>query len=318
MIPGNNFNTPVLFIVFNRIHTTKEVFGAIKTVKPLKFFIAADGPRINRTGEIEKCDEIRKWILDNIDWECEVNTLFQEKNLGCGLGPAAAISWFFSHVEEGIILEDDCVPDVTFFKYCSELLEKYRNDKRISIISGTNIDKQHIYTPSNANYFFSVFPLTWGWATWKRNWDNFDFEIKKWEEINQNKFLRYIFKEKKFYKIWEERYDQINKNPPSDIWDYQFFFSSFLNRQLSIIPNVNLISNIGHDCEATHTTAPDDIMGNIERQSLIFPLVHPSQTQRNISYDIYLQTSNYGKIEKVPFIKCITRWMKRRLNINND
>lgn len=318
MIPGNNFNTPVLLIVFNRLNTTKEVFSAIKTVKPLKFFIAADGPRPDRTCEAEKCNEIRKWILENIDWDCEVKTLFQEKNLGCGLGPAAAISWFFNNVEEGIILEDDCVPDVTFFEYCSELLNKYRNDKRISIISGTNIDKQQIYTPLYESYFFSVIPLTWGWATWKRNWDKFDFQIKKWETINRKRFLKYIFKDKRYYRVWELWYNQIYKDPPVDIWDYQFFFSSFINKQLAIIPKVNLISNIGHDSDATHTTTADDIMGNIKRKSIKFPLVHPVKIIRNLSYDIYLQSSNYGEYDYIPIRKKISRWMKRKFSVNKE
>jgi hypothetical protein len=171
-------NVPVLLIIFNRLDTTRKVLNSLKEVKPKFLFIAADGPRLNIIGESERCEKVRNWVLENVDWDCEVKTLFRKHNLGCGYGPANAISWFFDNVKEGIILEDDCVPDTTFFEYCSILLEKYRDDNRISIISGTNIDKQKYFSPKSESYFFSVFPLTWGWATWKRNWDNFDFQIK--------------------------------------------------------------------------------------------------------------------------------------------
>ena len=258
------FDTPVLLITFNRLDTTQKVLESLKKQKPSKLFIAADGPRPDKTGEKGKCNTVREWLLESIDWDCEVKTLFHDQNLGCGIGPATAISWFFEHVEEGIILEDDCVPDATFFKYCSELLKKYRNDKRISIISGTNIDKQQIYTPSNASYFFSVFPLTWGWATWKRNWDNFDFEIKKWGEINRKKFLKYLFDKIEFQLAWKRIFTEIHNNIPTDIWDYQFFFSSFLKKQLSIVPNVNLISNIGYGKNATHTNDESSEMATVQ------------------------------------------------------
>lgn len=307
---SNILETPVLLIIFNRFDTTRQVFEAIKKQKPNKFFIAADGARSDVPGDVEKCSLIRKWVLENIDWECEVKTLFQEQNLGCGNGPATAISWFFDHVEEGIILEDDCVPDISFFEYCAILLEKYRHVNSISIISGSNFDKNCKYKPVGESYFFSVFPFTWGWATWKRNWNHFDRTIKKWGNTDKRLFLEFISDNTEFKSLWKKIFDDIFKDQPSDIWDYQFFFASFWQKQLSIIPSVNLVTNIGDGTEATHTQCYGSEMTNVPRSSISFPLIHPSSITRNLDYDIFLQEINYGRIENITLIKKIKRMIK--------
>jgi hypothetical protein len=308
-----DLKTPVLLIIFNKIKETKDVFLTIQSYRPNQLFIAADGPRLEKTGEIEKCNFIKDWVLENIDWDCEIKTLFQQQNLGCGLGPATAISWFFDQVEEGIILEDDCVPDISFFEYCAELLQKYRYDNRISIISGANFDRSGKYSPAVESYFFSVFPFTWGWATWKRNWNNFDHSIKKWGFIDTKEFLKYLFDDIEFQLLWKKVFDDIYNKPPSDIWDYQFFFISFLHKQLSIIPHVNLVSNIGNGVEATHTYGEGMEMVNVPASTMDFPMVHPTMILRNLNYDIFLQKTNYGRIENITFIKKIKRWIKKKL-----
>lgn len=304
---------PVLFIIYNRFDTTKKVFDVLKEEKPSKLFIAADGPKYEIPYEQEICDTIKHWVLENIDWDCEVKTLFREQNLGCGYGPATAISWFFENVDEGIILEDDCVPEISFFKYCAVLLEKFRYDNRIAIISGSNFDRMNTFIPGTSSYFFSVFPFTWGWATWKRNWDKFDYFIKKWGEIDKNEFLKYLFKEAEFQKAWRIVFDEIYLKTPIDIWDYQFFFSCFLQKQLSIVPSVNLISNIGHGNEATHTTYVLHEFENVPSATMNFPLVHPSVVKRNLDYDRYLQKINYGRVDNPTFMKKIKRWVKEIL-----
>ncbi len=170
------FETPILFIVFNRPDTTQQVFNVIKRIKPKYLFVAADGPRPDVPADIEKCKRTRL-IVEQVDWDCEIKTLFRDQNKGCGRGPAEAITWFFEYVDEGIILEDDCVPHIEFFKFIPLMLEKYRNESRIFLIIGTNFLGE--WRPKKHSYFFSLFAHTWGWATWKRAWKLYDFELNK-------------------------------------------------------------------------------------------------------------------------------------------
>ena len=306
---------PVLFIIFNRPDETKKVFDKIKEIKPKSLFIAADGPRSNFPNDYNKCSKTREIILKNIDWDCDVKTLFSDINLGCGYGPKSAISWFFEQVDEGIILEDDCVPDNTFFEFCKVLLEKYRYDEKISIISGSNFDREGIYSNKNEDYFFSVIPYTWGWATWKRNWEKYDYEIKRWRKINKKKLLDNLHENIEHKLYWRKIFDDIYNSTPQDIWDYQFFFSCFLQNQLAIIPSNNLISNIGHNFSATHTINPKSLKANIPRKPVNFPLKHPKGIKRNFEYDNYLQATCYGKIKYVSLIKKVKRFIKRNIKI---
>ena len=173
-------NTPILFLLFNRPDETSVVFDVLKIIKPKFLYVACDGPRKNIEGDAENVDKTRK-IIDQITWDCELKTLFRDSNLGCKIAVSEAINWFFENVEEGIILEDDCVPDITFFDYCSELLQFYRDDKRVMHISGLNflsgpLDLQ----PSAESYHLSKYPAVWGWATWRRAWDLYDVDIVNW------------------------------------------------------------------------------------------------------------------------------------------
>ncbi len=302
---------PILFIIFNRLDTAQKVFEEIRKYRPSHLYLASDGPR-DKGAEKEVCENIRSWVLDNIDWECDLKTLFQDDNLGCGRGPSTAITWFFEHVEEGIILEDDCVAHPDFFIYCEELLDFYRNDERISIISGCNFDLKKEFLRKES-YFYSVFPYTWGWATWKRNWNDYDYTISEWKKINQKDLLLYLFKEKQYHLTWKLLFDKISKNPPKDIWDYQFFYRCFIKKQLSILPTVNLISNIGFGDMATHDFSHDNLKVNIELEAMKFPIKHPSEIIRNHQYDIFLQELNYGVIEQVPFQKKIKRFIRKQI-----
>jgi hypothetical protein len=303
---------PVLLILFNRLNTTQQVFASIKNYKPEKLYISADGPRVHKEGEKILTEQVRKWVLESIDWKCEVKTLFHDNNLGCGRAPAKAISWFFEQENDGIILEDDCVPSSGFFKFCETMLEYYNDDKRISIISGCNFDLKKTYCTDDS-YFFSVYPYTWGWATWKRNWQGYDYEIKEWQKINRNKFLNNISTQKKYKQPWQLLFDKLSNNVPNDIWDYQFFFQCFKRQQLAVVPNANLVTNIGAGEMATHTFNQDNPKMNIVTEPIKFPLTHPQNFKRNVNYDNFLQELNYGVVEQVSFIKKIKRVIKKNI-----
>ncbi len=262
-------NTPVLFLIFNRPSTTQLVFEQIKQVKPKKLFIAADGPRPNNPEDDKKVQEAKDQVLKAIDWECDVKTLFRTVNLGSGKAVSEAITWFFDNVDEGIILEDDCVPELSFFYFCSELLKKYRKNNSIMHITGTNFDDSIKF--GNESYYFTKYPFIWGWATWKRAWKTYDFTLE-----NSNYYSQLI--KKQFHdpferQFWRSRIHFV-KDKVVDAWDYQWMFSIWAQNGISITPNINLVSNIGFGKDATHTVE-DSPFSNLKRAPLL-QLNHPS------------------------------------------
>lgn len=267
----DNFKAPILFLIFNRLNTTKQVFSVIQKVKPQKLYIASDGPRNGRGGEKEIVDSVRKYVLDNINWECEIKTLFREKNLGCKVAVSSAIDWFFENEEEGIILEDDCLPDLSFFQFCQELLEKYRNDERVAIISGNNFNDKKI---GEADYYFKRIPHIWGWATWKRVWDKYDVNMSQYAEFKKNNKIKEIWSNKKVQKYWNYIFSEV-LNGSIDTWDYQLTFCCFNNNLLNICPNKNLVRNIGFGDGSTNTTFMVRGVSDLNSFTLSFPLNHP-------------------------------------------
>lgn len=306
----NIFETPILFIIYNKVEETKQVFMKIQQQKPRFLYIAADGPRVNIVGEREKCELIRKWVIDNIDWECDVRTLFRKTNIGCGRGISEAITWFFENVEEGIILEDDCLPNNSFFKFCSELLCKYRNESRIAIITGNNFQAEQPME-IEADYYFSIFPSTWGSAFWKRTWENYDLKMSDWGKLNKKRFLNSLFKEKEFKLWWMHIFDKIYSTQPTDTFAYQFHYLCMKRNQLSITPKCNLVSNIGHGNNATHTKDTNSYFANLPRFDLDFPLKHPTHIARNYNADVFVQRILFGEVEIISFYKKIKRFVKR-------
>ncbi len=254
---------PVLLIVFNRPDTTTKVFEAIRIARPKKLYVSADAPRQGNINDEVSCKETRA-IVQNVDWDCDVHYQFHDVNLGCGPGPATAISWIFEHENRAIILEDDCVPAISFFQYCNELLEKYKEDNRIWLISGNNYNEER--KVEDFSYFISRYGHSWGWATWKRAWNEFDITMSKFPKfIVQNQIFN-SFPDKKqaefFFKIYNRIYS--DKNNLSHIWDFQFGFSLVSNGALCIVPSKNLVTNIGfvgtHSSKASkyHNRAVDD------------------------------------------------------------
>lgn len=262
--------TPLLFIIFNRIDTTKQVFAKIKEIQPQQLFIAADGPRKDRLGEEKKCKAVREWVLSQIDWDCKVHTLFREENLGCKYGPAGALKWFFSHVEQGIILEDDCYPDKSFFPYCSELLEKYKNEDKIRMISGRN--NCSIYKAGKQSYYFTTGGGIWGWATWKREVIRFNpDQVFPSENILYEALLDFTHDADESALIAAEAQKSYRKGYHT--WDYQWGIEGKLNKQLAITPAKNLIKNIGFSPDGAHFSEQKNDFAKLK--SLPFPLKHP-------------------------------------------
>ncbi len=247
---GKIMKTPILFLIFNRPNATKKVFEQISKVKPAQLFIAADGARIDKIGEFERCEETRNLVLQNITWPCEIKTLFRENNLGCGLAVSQAISWFFEHVEQGIILEDDCLPDISFFNYCEILLEKYKHNVNLGMISGDNFRLGQL--PINESYAFSKYPHIWGWATWRRAWALYDYEMKDLVEDCDYDFIKNYFHNQEEVTYWTKIFN-VNNISQWNTWDYQWYYTCWKNNMLSIEPAVNLIRNIGFGEDATHT-----------------------------------------------------------------
>ncbi|TVZ25583.1 FkbM family methyltransferase [Gillisia sp. Hel_I_86] len=258
------FNTPILFIIFNRPDITSRVFKEIKKQKPKFLFVAADGPRPGVEYDIDKCRKARELVLNGIDWDCEVKTLFRKENLGCGKGVSSAIDWFFENVEQGIILEDDCLPHPSFFMYCETLLNKYKHNENIYAISGDNF--QNGIRRGDASYYFSHYVYVWGWASWRRAWKHYDFDLGELEELKSNKLFEKIDKRKNFKEYWLKLFEKV-KQKEIDTWDYQWLFTIWKNNGLTVVPNTNLISNIGFSKEATHTKDLS-LLANLETEDI--------------------------------------------------
>ncbi|AEF87014.1 methyltransferase FkbM [Treponema primitia ZAS-2] len=241
----------MLFLVFNRLETTKKVFESIREKKPLHLYIASDGPRNDHMGEDEVVQSVRDYVLNNIDWDCKIEKLFRDTNLGCGKAISSAITWFFENEEKGIILEDDCLPNQSFFSYCEELLEYYKNDTRIFVISGRN--NSGIWNQDRYDYFFSKTPFIWGWATWARAWKYYDINMSDIDEfIKYNNFVRFLGK-KLGPRCQNIIYNRI-MTERVDTWDYQWSYTLYKNNGLACIPSKNMIKNIGKNLNATHRT----------------------------------------------------------------
>lgn len=297
----NNFPVPILFIIFKRPDTAAQVFSKIRAVKPSKLFVAADGPRVDEEGEIALCEKTRQVVLDNIDWDCEVHTLFREKNLGCGFGPSSAISWFFDHVEEGIILEDDCLPSLSFFSYAAYCLDKYRHNPKIMHIGGNNFLGREW---GRASYFYSAYNHVWGWATWRRSWNLYNYNLQSLEEKELRTAIGQYFPWSisnawfNYYKSLLIRKINIGENR-WDFWDYQWTFCIWLNQGLCVYPNVNLVSNIGFGPEATHTLDVTNKFNSLASQELK-AISSPHYIKRNEEADIITSQVVFNfKMEKL-------------------
>ena len=296
-IPPHQLKTAVLFLVFNRLDTTKQVFEAIRKAKPPRLYIAADGARESKEGEKEKVQAVRDFIINHVDWTCEVKTLFREENLGCKIAVSSAIDWFFDNEDKGIILEDDCLPSQSFFWFCEELLEKYKDDLRVWHISGDNF--QDGIKRGSADYYFSKYHHVWGWACWADRWKHYDVEIKSFKAFKENNIIKNVWPKTVMQKSWMRLFDDVYAGK-IDTWDYQWFYTCQINNGLGILPNTNLIKNIGFGSEATHTLNEDCEMSNVDNYDISLPLRQNDFILSNTEADFYTfkKDTNKGNIFK--------------------
>jgi len=265
--------TAVLFLIFNRPGTTQKVFEEIRKARPSKLFISADGPRTGVSSDGDLCRAARD-VVKQVDWECELYTNFRDTNLGCKIAVSSAINWFFENVEEGIILEDDCVPSQSFFWFCQELLDWYRDDERIMEISGCNF--QFGRQRGDGSYYFSRLNDVWGWATWKRAWEHYDIEMKSFPRFGEGNQLRNYFEDEEVIE-WLMSYFQEAFEGVSNVWSSQWTYGICAQNGLTIVPNVNLVSNIGFGREdATHGSGNTwGLLGN-RKACEVNEIIHPS------------------------------------------
>lgn len=277
--------TPVALMIFNRPETTERVFEAIREAKPPILLVVADGPREDRPGEAEKCAATRA-IIDRVDWKCEVLKNYSDVNMGCDNRIPDGLNWVFSIVEQAIILEDDCLPHPTFFRYCEELLERYRDDERVMNISGQNV--QFGQSRTKYSYFFSRYTLCWGWASWRRAWQHYDGELKVWPEVRDVDLLKNILADPYAVKVWK-RTIQLAYDGFLPAWDFRWMFTCWVQNGLSVAPDVNLVSNIGHGMDATHTVDTSSPYSNMTVSAVESPLKHPPLVVRNLAADRFTQ-----------------------------
>lgn len=248
-------------------------------MKPSQLFIAADGPRSNRLDEAQKCKEVRD-IVKAVDWECELHTRFSDTNLGLKIAVSSAITWFFEHVESGIILEDDCLPTRSFFNFCKIMLEKYRDDDRIFHITGNNFQFGTYYGESS--YYFSKIPAIWGWATWRRAWNFFDGDVTTFEAFKEQRIIENIFPNKNTQRFWLDKIEATKRG--NDSWGFPWVYTVLSNNGLCITPNHNLVSNCGFGPDAVHATDPTSRFSNIPVEEL-GDLKHPLFPIPNVDAD---------------------------------
>lgn len=263
---------PVLFVIFNRIDTTMKVLQAIKAYQPEYLYIASDGPRKEKEGESEVVEDIRKKVLAEVDWKCDVHTLFRENNFGCGKGVSGAITWFFENEEMGIILEDDCLPDLSFFFYCQELLLRYKDNDTIKFIGGNNF--QQGITRGEYSYYYSHYPASWGWASWRRAWSIFKADVSDARECIKNGCLDRCFNSKRERSYWLRALEMANREKEK-VWDFQFYYAIWKSRGVCITPNKNLVVNLGFFDNGTHLFLKDSIRSGVKCEPIELPLVHP-------------------------------------------
>ena len=282
--------TPVVFLIFSRPATTERVFEEIRRSRPTKLFVVADGARPDRLGEAEKCAATRA-VIEKVDWDCEVLTNYSDINLGCGVRISTGLDWVFSQVDEAIILEDDCLPHKYFFRFCEELLKKFRHEVKVMHISGNHHLLNYRRQSDSYSYYFSRYPLIWGWATWRRAWQHYDFKAEMLETFIDDGWLEKFLGNKREEFVWRRNFESLYSNLYT--WDYQWILACWLQQGLSIHPRSNLVSNLGFGAESTHTQNQESPWADLPTKSLDFALKHPPFIIRDSHADRHLQNTQF-------------------------
>jgi len=300
-MPETPFPVPISFHIFNRPDSTRKVFDAIRSARPEKLFVTADGPRADVASDTQNCAETRA-ILDSIDWDCDLVTRFSDENRGSFKSTSEGITSVFQKVDRAIILEDDCIPHPTFFRYCRELLDYYENDERVALIAGNNFLFGEHATPYS--YHFSRYTHMWGWATWKRTWDKVDFEMQNWPAFRDTGGLDIYFRRKHEILYWQGIMQGMYEGKTGLHWDYLLILSMFMNHSLAVKPEVNLINNSGFGEGSTHFRNKD-LIHDVATKTMEFPLSHPP--------DIYRHTAADDHVEARVFSRGLTYFLVNRL-----
>lgn len=309
LLDGWKLETPVVFIVFNRPDVTEQAFRAIAQAKPPKLLVVADAAREGRAGEREACERARA-IATAVDWPCEIATNFAAANMGCRRRVLSGLDWAFSKVDQAIILEDDCVPEPGFFRFCQELLERYRDDPSISQVGGVNF--QDGIRRGDASYYFSRHNHIWGWATWRRAWTLHRDAAQRWGELRHGPWLRNFLGTWRETRFWAPAFDGTFSGK-IDAWSYEWIFTSWLHGMLSVVPETNLVSNIGFGPEATHTktVGPHAAMSTSD---IDFPLVHPHLIVRDARADDYTDRKIFSRSTSRQLSRLVKQRLRNALN----
>ncbi len=276
-------------MIFNRPDTTTKVMEQIRKAQPSQLLIVADGPRLNVPDDEEKCKTSRD-IAAQIDWDCRVLTSLSDANVGLKRRIQSGLDWVFSEVEEAIILEDDCLPDPTFFRFCDEMIERYRHDDRVMSIAGSNF--QSGTGNRDYSYYFSRYPHIWGWATWRRAWRLYDADLSAWPELRETLWLDTLA-DRNAARYWNYLFQKTYEG--MNTWDYQLVFSAWKHQCLNIVPSVNLVSNLGFRSDATHSTnGVGSEYADMPVQSIGFPLVHPHDVIREKAADDFTEQTMFS------------------------
>lgn len=271
---------PVAFLVFNRPDLTAKVFDAIAAAKPRKLLVVADG---SRSPEESVTTSAVRSVMSRVDWDCEVLTNYSETNLGCKRRVSSGLDWVFEHCEEAIIIEDDCLPHPTFFPYCEALLDKYRDDERVMMVSGTNFQYGRARSPFS--YDFSRTINVWGWATWRRAWRHYDVEMKLWPALSNTPWLVDVLPDPAVAQWWHAMLADAFANR-IDTWDFQWAFACWTQNGLNVLPSVNLVSNIGFRNDGTHTASANNPIADLPVGAIEFPLHPPLYMLPNLQADL--------------------------------
>lgn len=281
---------PILILAWRRPDTLRQLTNAIRLVAPTRLFVACDGPNLECAGEVEKVAATRQVIEQEIDWPCQVELLYSEVNQGCRLGVSRAVNWFFEHVEEGIILEDDCIPNPDFFVFCSALLERYRLDMRVWCISGNNF--QDGIWSGDGDYFFGQIPMCWGWATWRSRWEHYDSDLKKWPLSKKYSLMKTLMPDAVMRSYWTNIWERLWVSNQPDSWAYRWVFTCVFERGLTVLPKVNLVENVGFGVDATHTISMKLTRPALPLHSL--SLSHPSYIASLPANDAFIFNHYFG------------------------